>query len=56
MAQTLRPVQITARHEPALNDAKGSFAREYLRIKLVESSQANTSEHVGIVVATPTCN
>ena len=56
MAQILRSVQIMASHEPALNDAKGSRAREYTCIKLAKSSQANTSGRVGVVVAMPAHN
>ena len=56
MAQILRSVQIMASHEPALNDAKGSRARACTCIKVAQSSQANTSGHIGVVVATPTHN
>ena len=56
MAQILRSVQVMASHEPALNDAKGSRACECMCIKLAQSSQANTSGSVGVVVATPVHN
>ena len=53
MAQILRSVQIMTSHEPALNDVKGSRARKCTCIKLAQSSQANISGRVGVVVATP---
>ena len=56
MVQILRSVQIMASHEPALNDAKGSRARECTCIKLARSSQVNTSGRVGVAVATPAHN